>query len=60
LRNVAVKAITAPVSLIGRVKSDADSRIERIEIDPIRFEPGSPNPTPQGREQLTRLVAFLD
>jgi uncharacterized protein involved in outer membrane biogenesis len=36
LRNVAVKAITAPVSLIGRVKSDADSRIERIEIDPIR------------------------
>ena len=60
LRNVAVKAITAPVSLIGRVKSDADSRIERIEIDPIRFEPGSSTPTPQGREQLTKLAAFLD
>ncbi len=60
LRNVAVKAITAPVSLIGRVKSSADSRIERIEIDPIRFEPSTSTPTPEGQEQLTRLVAFLD
>jgi uncharacterized protein DUF748 len=60
LRNVALKAITGPVSLIGRVKSSADARIERIEIDPIRFEPGTSTPTPEGQEQLTRLVAFLD
>ena len=60
LRNVALKAVTGPVSLIGRVKSSADSRIERIEIDPIRFEPGTSTPTPEGQEQLTRLVAFLD
>ncbi|PYN37887.1 MAG: hypothetical protein DME01_02745 [Candidatus Rokuibacteriota bacterium] len=60
LRHVALNAITAPVSLIGRVKSTADSRIERIEIDPIRFEPSTSTPTPEGQEQLTRLVAFLD
>jgi hypothetical protein len=60
LRNVALKAVTGPVSLIGRVKSTADSRIERIEIDPIRFEPGTSTPTPEGQEQLTRLIAFLD
>jgi hypothetical protein len=60
LRNVALKTVTGPVSLIGRVKSSADSRIERIEIDPIRFEPGTSTPTPEGQEQLTRLVAFLD
>jgi len=60
LRNAALKAVTGPVSLIGRVKSSADSRIERIEIDPIRFEPGTSTLTPDGQEQLTRLVAFLD
>jgi outer membrane protein OmpA-like peptidoglycan-associated protein len=60
LRNAALKAVTGPVSLIGRVKSSADARIERIEIDPIRFEPGTSTPTPEGQEQLTRLVAFLD
>ena len=60
LRTVALKTIAAPVSLIGRVKSTDDSRIERIEIDPIRFEPGTATPTPEGQEQLTRLVAFLD
>jgi len=60
VRQVALKAVTAPVSLIGRVKTDADSRIERIEIDPVRFEPGTSKPTPEGQEQLARLVAFLD
>ena len=60
VRNVALKAVTAPVSLIGRVKTGADSRIERIEIDPVRFEPGTSRPTPEGQEQLARLVAFLD
>jgi hypothetical protein len=57
---VALKTIAGPVGLIGRVKSSADSRIERIEIDPIRFEPSTSTPTPEGQEQLTRLVAFLD
>jgi hypothetical protein len=60
LRNVAIKAITAPVSWIGRVHFGADSRIQRIEVDPIPFEPGTANPTPDGREQVTRLVAFLE
>jgi hypothetical protein len=60
LRTVAVKAIAAPISLIGRVKSTGDSHIERIEIDPIQFEPGTATPTPEGQQQLTRLVAFLD
>jgi len=60
LRNAAVKAITAPVSWIGRVRFSDDSRIQRIEVDPIRFEPGTAKPTPEGQEQVTRVVAFLD
>src|SRR5207249_3566748 len=60
LRNAAVNAITAPVSWIGRVRFSDDSRIQRIEVDPIQFEPGTAKPTPEGQEQVTRLVAFLD
>src|SRR5262245_25825123 len=60
VRKVALKAVTAPVSLVGRVTTGADSRIERIEIDPVHFVPGTSTPTPEGQEQLARLVAFLD
>jgi hypothetical protein len=60
LRNAAFKAITAPVSWIGRVQYTSDSRIERIDIDPIVFEPGTATPTPEGQEQATRLIAVLD
>jgi hypothetical protein len=60
VRHAAFKAITTPVSWIGRVQVDADSRIQRIEVDPIQFEPGTATPTPDGKEQTTRLAAFLD
>ncbi len=60
VRHAAFKAITAPVSWIGRVQFGADSRIQRIEVDPIQFEPGTATPTPDGQGQVTRLVAFLD
>jgi Domain of Unknown Function (DUF748) len=60
VRQAAFKAITTPVSWIGRVQFDADSRIQRIEVDPIQFEAGTATPTPGGKEQATRLAAFLD
>jgi hypothetical protein len=37
-----------------------DSRIERIQVDPVTFEPGTATLTPQGEGQVERLVAFLD
>jgi uncharacterized protein DUF748 len=59
VRTVAVKAITLPVSWIGRVRVNADSRIEDVQLDPLRFEPGSEALTPEGQTQLTRVAAFL-
>lgn len=59
LRTVAVKTITLPVSWIGRVQLSSDSRIERIQIDPIRFQPGTATLTAEGQEQVGRLSAFL-
>lgn len=60
IRNVAVKAIAAPVSWIGRVQFSADSRIERIDVDPIPFASGQATLTPGAREQLARVAAFLE
>ena len=59
IRNVAVKAITAPVSWIGRVRYTDDSRIERIDVDPIPFAPGQATLGPDAREQVSRVAAFL-
>ena len=60
VRTVAINAITLPVSWIGRVQFTPDSRIERIQVDPVTFEPGTATLTPQGEGQVGRLVAFLD
>ena len=40
IRNVVVKAITAPLSWIGRVRYTDDARIDSIDLDPIPFAPG--------------------
>jgi uncharacterized protein DUF748 len=59
IRTVAINAITLPVSWIGRLHVSADSQIERVEVDPIRFQPGSGTLTEDGRAQATRVAAFL-
>jgi Domain of Unknown Function (DUF748) len=60
IRSVAVNTITLPVSWIGRVHFTPDSRIERIQVDPVTFEPGAASLSPEGAGQVTRLAAFLD
>jgi hypothetical protein len=60
VRTVAVNAITLPVSWIGRVQFTPDSRIERIQVDPVPFEPGTAALTPLGDTRVGRLVAFLE
>jgi Domain of Unknown Function (DUF748) len=60
VRNVAVKAIAAPVSWIGRVQVGSDSRIQRVDVDPIPFAPGSATLAPEAQEQVARLAAFLE
>ena len=59
IRTVAVNTITAPVSWIGRLHASPDSGIERVEVDPVRFQPGSAALTAEGRTQATRVAAFL-
>jgi hypothetical protein len=60
IRTVAINAVTLPVSWIGRVHFTPDSKIERIQVDPILFQPGTATLTPEGAARASRLVAFLD
>jgi hypothetical protein len=60
VKTVSINAITLPVSWIGRVKFTGDSRIERIDVNPVAFEPGTAELTPAGRAHVGRLTAFLD
>ena len=60
VRAVAINAVTSPVSWIGRVQFTPDSRIERIQVDPVTFEPGTATLTSQGEGRVGRLIAFLD
>ncbi len=60
IRTAAINAITLPVSWIGRVHFSSDSKIERVQVDPIPFEPGTATLTPEGEARATRLVAFLE
>jgi hypothetical protein len=59
VRNAAIKAITLPVSWIGRVRLSSDARIERVEIDPVRFQPGTATFTTEGDAQAGQLIRFL-
>ena len=60
VRNVAIKAITLPVSWIGRVRLTADSKVDRIEVDPVEFAAGTAAPTADGAAQVRRLARFLE
>lgn len=60
VRTVAINAITLPVSWIGRVHFTRDARIERIDVNPVAFEPGTATLTAEGLGQAERLAAFLD
>ena len=59
VRAIAVKTITLPVSWIGRVHLTRDSKIADITVDPASFEPGRAAPTAAGRDQVRRVVEFL-
>jgi hypothetical protein len=60
VRSVAINAVALPVSWIGRMHVSADSKIQRIDVDPLPFEPGTAELTPEGQARVARVAAFLD
>lgn len=58
VRSAVVKALTAPLRLIGKIVTAA-GRITAVRIDPISFHPGSLKPNKRGVKRLDHLAAFL-
>ncbi len=59
LRNLAIRLVAAPFSLIGKVFFTEDSRIETVNVDPVPFQTARAAPTPDGARQLEKLATFL-
>jgi uncharacterized protein involved in outer membrane biogenesis len=59
LRNLAIRLVAAPFSLIGKVFFTEDSRIETVNVDPVPFQTARVAPTPDGAQQVEKLAAFL-
>jgi hypothetical protein len=60
VRTVAINTAMLPVSWIGRLHVGPDAEIQRVEVDPIRFELATATLTPGGQAQLARVAAFLE
>jgi Domain of Unknown Function (DUF748) len=60
LRNVTVRLVTLPFSLIGKVFFSEDSRIQTVQVDPVTFQTGTATPTTEGAEHLRKVAAFLE
>jgi len=60
LRDVLIGAVTSPLKLLGAVFSGGDKgTLSDFSLEPIRFVPGTAQPTTAGKEQLARLGNFL-
>jgi uncharacterized protein involved in outer membrane biogenesis len=59
LRNLAIRLVASPFSLIGKVFFTEDSRIETVQVDPALFQTARAVPTPDGARQVEKLATFL-
>jgi len=59
LRNLTVRLVTLPFSLIGKVFFSEDSRIQTVQVDPVTFQTARATPTAEGTEHLRKLAEFL-
>ena len=59
LRGIAVKTVTLPFNLIGRLFVDEKERVESLQVNPVLFEPGTASLAPGMAEHVDNLAVFL-
>ena len=59
VRNLTIRLVALPFSLVGKLFFTEDSRIEAVAVDPVTFRIAEATPTPAGAQQLEKLAAFL-
>jgi uncharacterized protein involved in outer membrane biogenesis len=59
LRGIAIKTVTLPFSLVGRVFVNEQERVESLYVNPVLFEPGTATLAPGMAEHVQNLAVFL-
>jgi hypothetical protein len=59
VRNLTIRLIALPFSLVGKLFFSEDSKIEAVSINPVVFEPGTATPPPAMAEHLDKVGVFL-
>jgi hypothetical protein len=59
VRNLAIRLVALPFSLVGKLLFTEDSRIEAVQIDPVTFVTASAAPDQAGARLLANLARFL-
>jgi len=59
VKQVIGKVLLSPLRAIGRLFTSGEDTVDKLEVDPITFAPGSAVIAPSLEAQLTRLADFL-
>jgi hypothetical protein len=59
VRNLTIRLIALPFSLVGKLLFSEDSKIEAVSINPVVFEPGAAAPGPSMADHLQKIGTFL-
>jgi hypothetical protein len=59
VKQVLAKVLLSPFSAIGRLFKGSDDSVDKLEIDPVTFAPGSAVIAPSTEAQLIKLADFL-
>jgi outer membrane protein OmpA-like peptidoglycan-associated protein len=59
VKQVIAKVLLSPFRAVGRLFKGSDDTVDKLEVDPITFAPGSAVIAPSTEAQLTRLADFL-
>ncbi len=59
VKQVLAKVLLSPFSAIGRLFKGSDDSVDKLEIDPVTFAPGSAVIAPSTEAQLIKLAEFL-
>ena len=59
MRNLAIRLVALPFSLVGKMFFTQDSHIQAVTVDPVTFQTAKATPTAAGLQQLDKLAAFL-
>ena len=59
VKQVITKILLAPFRAVGRLFKGGDDAVDKLEIDPVTFAPGSAVIAPSTEAQITKLAEFL-